>query len=142
MQHRAPRDHAGQAVSDYRSSHQPFADGPTLDRMDDMFGPDVYAHPEWWSWDVDGGGRGEATRALLAARGRPDAPVTIYRAVPPGVDRINPGDWVTTSEAYARQHAIQDDDPANDWPVVSLTVRAAEVRTGGSDIFEWGYFPA
>ena len=115
--------------------HQPFEDGPTLDRMEEMFGEDVYAHPEWYSWEVDGGGQREAVRALLASRGKPDARVTVYRAVPASVESINPGDWVTTSLAYARQHAMQDDDPANDWPVLSLVVRADEVR---EDVQRWG----
>lgn len=132
---------AEEGVTGYRNQHQPDLTGPTLDRLDDMFGPDVYTHPEWYSWAVDGGGQAEAIRALLGARGCPDARVTVFRAVPPGTETINAGDWVTTSRAYAAQHAIRDNDPAHDWLVLSLVVRADEVRTGGSDILEWGYQP-
>ena len=37
-------------------------------------------------------------------RDRPDAEVTIYRAVPEGVEDINPGDWVTLTREYAEFH--------------------------------------
>lgn len=126
-------------MSDYRRSHQPFAAGPFLSDLTPIFGADVYAHPEWYSFGHGESYERESVRVFLSVRGRPDALVTVYRAVPPGVDTINPGDWVAISEAYARQHAIQDDDPANDWPVISRQVRAGEVCTGGSDLIEWGW---
>lgn len=51
---------------------------------------------------------------LLTAKGNPDATERIYRVLPPaGLGEINTADWVTFSEAYAAQHAIQDEDEAN-----------------------------
>lgn len=128
-------------MTDYRGGHQPFEDGASLDDMTPIFGADVYAHPEWYVFGEGEPYCRESVQVFLSARGKPDAPVTIYRAVPPGVDVINPGDWVAISEAYARNHAMQNDDPADDWPVISRRVTAREVRTGGSDLIEWGYFP-
>ncbi|TQJ66568.1 hypothetical protein FBY31_0603 [Arthrobacter sp. SLBN-100] len=111
--------------SDYRGSHRaPTDDGysASIDRLTQVFPDDVYEHPEYvGSGEVD-----EETMAqLLKAKGNPDATVRIYRALPPGLDQINKADWVTLSEEYARQHAIQDDDEANDWPIIHAAVRSA-----------------
>ncbi|XKH58450.1 hypothetical protein LG293_17670 (plasmid) [Citricoccus nitrophenolicus] len=121
--HRAPEN------DDYSNS---------LDRLADSFAPDVYEHP-----DRHGSGEhDEQTMAqLVAARGNPEATVTIYRAVPPGVEDINPGDWVTLSRAYAQQHAIQDSDEDNDWPILEQQVKAGHVWTDGNDLSEFGYDP-
>lgn len=127
-------------MSDYRGGHQPFAEGPTLDDMTPIFGEDVYTHPEWYAFGEGETYYRESVRTFLAARGCPDAEVTVWRAVPPGVDTINPGDWVALSEAYARQHAMQSDDPADDWPVYTATVTARDLYTGSGDILEWGYW--
>lgn len=123
----------------YRLAHRPFADGDEIWNLSatGTFPPDVYDHPEWYSF-------GEWTplcaAVIRSVRGRPDGEVRIYRAAPPGVTRIDSGDWVTTHLGYARQHAMRTDDPSEDWPVLTALVRADAVRSGGSDIVEWGYF--
>ncbi len=123
----------------HRMQHQPIPDTDPLHALgsEGTIPPDVYEHPEWYSF-------GEWTPVCAAiirqVRGRPLAEVLVYRAVPPGATMINPGDWVTTHLGYARQHAVQTDDPADDWPVLVAAVRADQVRSGGSDIVEWGYF--
>lgn len=76
---------------------------------------------------------------LLKARGNPDAIVRIYRALPPGLREINNADWVTLSAAYASQHAIQDNDEANDWPIIHADVRVRTVFSDGNDLAEYGY---
>jgi hypothetical protein len=81
----------------------------------------------------------ESVRAVQSHRGRPDANVTVYRAAPAHVTHINPGDWVTLSKSYAKQHAMQTDNPKEDWPVHAAQVPAHTVRNGGNDIVEWGY---
>lgn len=124
------------AVSDYRVFHQaPSNDGysSSLDRLADAFGDDVYEHPEY-----HGEADEETLRQLQAARGNPDATVRIYRALPPGIGAINPADWVTLSEAYAREHAIQA-DAADDWPIIHADVPAKLIFTDGNDLSEYGY---
>ena len=76
---------------------------------------------------------------LLKARGNPEATVRIYRALPPGLGEINTADWVTLSEKYALEHAIQDDDESNDWPVIHADVPAATIFSDGNDLAEYGY---
>lgn len=130
-------------ATDYRGGHQPFADGPTLDDMTPLFGEDIYEHPEFYlhSGRMERHER-ESVRVFLSVRGRPDALVTVYRALPPDVpQQINPGDWVALSRAYCEIHAAQTDNPADDWPIVSRTVPAGEIVTGGSDLIEWGWQP-
>lgn len=65
--------------------------------------------------------------------------VQIYRAVPHGVHDINEGDWVSTSPEYAHQHATNDSDPENNWPVLTAHVPGEHVWTDHNDPNEQGY---
>lgn len=128
-----------EASLDYKGSHTaPSNDGysSAISELTKAFPDDVYEHPEWYgSGETD-----EETMAqLAAARDNPDATVRVYRALPAGLDRINRTDWVTLSAGYARQHAAQDDDEANDWPVISAEVPASSVFSDGNDLMEFGY---
>ena len=97
--------------------------------------PDVYTRPELYT---HGPAWKTAARVAKSVEGKPDAMVTIYRAAPPSVGIIHDGDWVTTSLEYARIHACQDDDPANDWPVMTASVPARTLYNEG-DLCEYGY---
>ncbi|MGY2747225.1 hypothetical protein [Arthrobacter sp. UYCu723] len=126
---------------DYQLQHQApgldsVEDGSaaTLDNLEPVM-PDIYAMPHLY---VHGAEWKAAFAVAKQLRGRPHAEVRIFRAVPQGVDVINTGDWVTTSLDYARQHAIQDDEPANDWPVLTALVTAGELVNEG-DLCEYGY---
>lgn len=130
-------------ASDYRGGHQPAADGPPLhdltagDHFDDKVYDELhhYTHMSGrLSYDQQSMG------AVRAARGRPNARVTVYRAAPAGVTAINPGDWVSLSPEYAKNHAVgQGNDETGDWPVHRASVPAKHVLNGGNDIVEWGY---
>lgn len=130
-------------LADYRMQHQPPnpADGDVM-RLDDLETdmPDVYEHPDWYASTHSDGYR-EAVRAMRAARGNPDGMVTIYRSAPPGVEKIRPGDWVTTSRGYAAGHGRHGDDAEQDWPVIAMQVPVRHVFWGGNDIMEFGYWP-
>lgn len=54
--------------------------------------------------------------------------------------KINPGDWVSISRAYAVEHGESEFGKGN-YRVVSKTVRAKDIYTNGDSIAEWGYFP-
>ena len=125
-------------MSDYRGSHQaPDADyGAPLHDVEPMM-PDYYAHPDWYDTgddELDG----QSRRSVLRSRNNPDAMVWIYRAVPGDVSTFNPGDWVTTSKAYARDHMAGEDG----WHVMARRVKARELYTDGNSINEWAYWPA
>ena len=86
------------------------------------------------------------TRAVLAkAKGRPEATITVYRALPSGgVQQIFEGDWVAISKVYAEEHAAltMGENPDQPMRVVAMDVPAASIRSGGNDLVEFGYWPS
>ena len=52
---------------------------------------------------------------------------------------INPGDWVTISRKYAKQHG--EDNLLGKYKIVSKVVKAGELFTDCNDLAEWGYQP-
>jgi hypothetical protein len=81
----------------------------------------------------------ESRSAIMAIRGKPNAPVTIYRAVPEGVDKINPGDWVTLSPTYANEHGRSN--VSSGFDVLSKVIPAKDLWFDGDSVNEFGYDP-
>jgi hypothetical protein len=134
-------------TDDYGMSHRPLAAGaPAHDLTHEGGWPaDVYTHPQYYGGDAKPSeGEREGLEQLRAARGKPDQPVTIYRASPPGAPyRMHTGDWVSLSPAYAAQHAWQheEDDPAGKWHVHKAVVPASHVRDAATMPYtEQGYW--
>jgi hypothetical protein len=124
---------------DYRMRHRPGGPdyGAPLHDVEEMF-PDYYDMPGVYrTYD---GLEPESQGPILASRGNPDAPVTVYRAVPAGVTQIRPGDWVTTSAGYAAQHNESNLDGRG--TVLAVTVRAGDLWSEGNSIHEWGWHPS
>ena len=65
--------------------------------------------------------------------------VTIYRAVPKSLKEgsVRNGDWVTLSEAYAKQHGRHALN--GDYRIMKESVPADNLYWDGNDINEWGY---
>jgi GNAT superfamily N-acetyltransferase len=128
---------------DYRMEHQaPDAEwGAPLHDLsgNGMYPKDIYTHPHYYS-DMNEPSNQEAHRVVRKAQGNPDAKVQIYRSLPAehAHKGFQPGDWVSTSKEYARDHGRQD-DPKDDWPVIRASVRAGDLHTEGNDLREWGY---
>jgi hypothetical protein len=131
-------------MTDYRGAHR--APGrrngaPMFDlTANGVYPCDVYTHPRYYldpssPWDR------ESWRAVERVRCAPAALVTIYRAVPSGAAVINPGDWVTPSRSYAKQHAIDLLGPGADGVVLSIRTSAATLFTNGNSINAWGFDP-
>ena len=74
---------------------------------------------------------------ILRSRGNPDSEVKIYRAVPKGVDTINPGDWVAISDDYATNHG--EVHLKGDYHIISAKVPAKYLANEGNSVSEWGY---
>jgi len=74
-------------------------------------------------------------------KGKPDAEVTVYRAVPndENITDINKGDWVTLSKDYAKNHGESVLD--NDYKILSKKAKAKELYTNADSIHEFGYQP-
>jgi hypothetical protein len=53
---------------------------------------------------------------------------------------INPGDWVTLTRQYAKQHG--ESNLNNNYDIISKTVPSKHVYTNGDSIHEFGYDPS
>lgn len=80
----------------------------------------------------------ESHAAIIRARGNPEAPITVYRAMPKSAGSINPGDWVTPSRSYAEIHKQSNGE--RNWTIAKATVPAKHLYSEGY-ISEWGYDP-
>lgn len=132
---------ADEGDTDYRMQHRPpDADfGAPLHDLAKVYPEDIYTHPHYY----DGGEPGyrEAHSIARRVKGQPDAKVTIYRALPAEYAHqgFRPGDWVSTSKEYARQHGMHNEDSQHDWPVIRTTVPAKHLQTNGDSLLEYGY---
>lgn len=131
-------ERASFSVDAYGMDHRPTDYGPRAHDLaeGDLMPDDVYDHPEWYSAMSPKVIR-ESIAQLNKVRGKPDAPVTIYRAGPS--PEMNPGDWVTLSKEYARTHGMSF-EPEEGAKVWAIQVPASSVRWSMDDISEFGYF--
>ena len=123
---------------DYKMQHQaPDSDyGFNLagDNIDD-FMPDVLGPNGSKYYATGHRGDAEAFEVLRGMRENPDRMITVYRAVPPNVDKINANDWITTVRSYADDHA------EDGWKVLTKEVPANEVWGNGDSVLEYGWQP-
>ena len=127
-------------TDDYRMRHQAptRADefGSPATDVEEMM-PGFYKNPK-----VYGSGYAQADKesraAIVSIQGKPNAPVTIYRAVPESVDKINPGDWVTLSPTYAKEHLRSN---VSGGKILSQVIPAKDLWFDGNSINEFGYDP-
>ena len=130
----------GQDVSEYRGSHTaPNAKtyGATLDDLTQIMPADVYDARGKQLYGIGNAMIDSQWRiAALKARGKPEAEIEVYRAVPKGVKNINNGDWVTTSKDYAKWHGENVLD--GDFEIIKKNVKAKTLSTEGYP-YEFGY---
>lgn len=127
--HRPPGPHYGAPLYDLTGGGEVYPD--------DVYSPDG---PRYYSHYGDSRDRA-AFLVVWACHNKPNAIVTIYRAIPnQNVDRltINKGDWVTTVKAYAKEHGESALD--GKYRILSKKVRAKDVWGNGDSIFEYGYW--
>ena len=119
-------------------SHRPDRYGARLFDLENVF-PGIYEHPEYYSTG-DFQSDLESLRVILNSyQHKENLFIKVYRATALS-SRLHDGDWVTLSENYARQHAMIDDNPEHDWPVISQLVPAEKLTNDGNSINEFGYF--
>jgi hypothetical protein len=133
---------------DYRGYHSaPGRDneGVPMYAMDKIYPEDIYS-PQGIRYYGSGGREAvwkaadrESMDAILRTKGRPNADVVIYRAVPLKATKINNRDWVTPSLSYARIHL---NGPLNgEGRILKKTVKAKDLYSEGNSINEFGYDP-
>jgi hypothetical protein len=79
-------------------------------------------------------------RMIKSYRNNPDAPVTMYRAIPSNLPKDTPisnGDWVTINKNYAMDHG--NGALNGDFQVIQKQVPARKLFTNGDSIHEYGY---
>jgi predicted GNAT family acetyltransferase len=135
----------GQEVTDYRGSHQaPNREfGATLDDLTgggEMYPADVYSPKGYQYYGTGNSFDKKAFDIANKFKGKPDAMVEIYRAVPKNVsDEINAGDWVTLTKEYAIGHG--EGPLKGDFKIIKKKVKASDIYTNADSIHEWGYDP-
>ena len=82
----------------------------------------------------------QAISILQSVKNRPNARVTIYRAVSKDVKgEINAGDWVTLTREYAKDHG--ESNLGGNYKIVKREVHARDIFTDANSIQEFGYDP-
>jgi len=130
--------------SDYQMTHRPDLEGAPLNDLttEGYYPENVYSDDAarlystgYKSMDA------RAHKLIQSVKGKPDAPVQIYRAVPKNTtSEIGSGDWVTIDEEYAIQHG--ESNVSAGYDILTRTVAAKEIFTSGDSWLEWGYAPA
>lgn len=133
------RDNLGEQFAHQTGHRPPGADyGAPMHDVESMF-PGYHQMPHVYKTYQPGNVDRQAHAALTSARGRPDADITVYRAMPSNGQSIHPGDWVTPSREYAEVHKESNGKP--DWQIAQRTVKAKHLFSEGNSIAEWGWHP-
>ena len=130
---------------EYGGAHRPPDNeaGNTLDNLTDIYPSDIYSPAGarlYGHGGLDTAADQRVVSLIRAMKGKPNAKVTIYRAIPSNAEssEINEGDWVTIDRDYAVHHGNRSvENPI----IVSKVVRAKDLTTEGNSIYEWGYAP-
>jgi hypothetical protein len=129
-----------QPTVDYRGSHIPpnYKEyGAPLHDLTQIMPKDIYSADAKRLYGIgDSIIDSEWRIAALKAKGKPDAEIEVFRAVPKGVKDINSGDWVTTSKKYATNHG--ENTLGGEYEIVSKKVKANTLSSEGYP-YEFGY---
>lgn len=112
-------------------------DNSSGDDLTDTFGSDIYSSRALQYFGTGSSYDNKAIRIIQGMKGKPEKAVTIYRAVPKDVNKINASDWVTTTKEYAQDHM----EGEKGWHILSKKVKAKDIATDGNSIHEFGYDP-
>jgi predicted GNAT family acetyltransferase len=130
---------------EYQGEHKPPSEsyGAPLHDLTQVYPEDIYSnkalqyygmgHPEHKKMDM------ESLFKAQMYRDKPNASVSVFRAVPEHINEINPKDWVTLSPAYAKLHG--ESRLGGKYKTLKKMVKAKELWTAGDSIHEWGYHP-
>jgi hypothetical protein len=130
----------------YKSQHRPPSAENGAPLHDVTKGGEIYPADIYSSKGLQYYGTGqdradkESLNVIKNTKDKPDALVTMYRAVPKdsSITTINNGDWVTLSKTYAKEHGESALD--DDYKIVSKKVKASQLFTNGDSINEFGYW--
>ena len=143
-----------QDVDDYRGQHEApdRENGVPLHDTSGVYPPDFYG-PNGFRYYADYGNDYDyrSYNAHVRLKDKPEEFVSVHRAIPSDVYKkalkedaplrhmIRPGDWVTPSKEYAKEHG--EAQFGKNYKIASMRVKAKDVFTNGDSINEWGYDP-
>jgi lambda family phage portal protein len=126
--HRPPSKKGGAPLNDLTGAGEVYPD--------DIYGPKA---AQYYGTGMPSMDR-KTVGIIQSLRGKPDAEVTIYRAVPNNVkDEIKSGDWITINRDYAIQHG--ESTLRGNYKIASLKAKASDIFGNGDSIHEYGYDP-
>jgi len=145
----------------YRMQHQARGLEPDAIRLDDLTkdisgnkagypsdfytpkGQRIYSPGPRTANDEYGIANQQSYNMILKAKNKPNADITIYRAVPKNVKNINKGDFVTLSPKYAELHAASGYGRRGNeaGKVIKQKVKVKDLIWDANDVNEFGYFP-
>ena len=134
-----PRRASKKTAEDYFMEHRPAGpdSGSPLHDLNDTF-PDIYDSPHYY--DFGEPGNKDSFTSIQRAKGNPEEMVTMYRSIPSdGTPSFAPGDWVSTSGDYARQHSLSENEEDDDFIVMEQQVPASSLWSEGNSVAEWGF---
>ena len=139
---------------DYRGQHEApdRENGVPLHDTSGVYPPDFYG-PNGFRYYADHGNDYDyrSYNAHVRLKDKPEEFVSVHRAIPSDVYKkalkedaplrhmIRPGDWVTPSKEYAKEHGEAQFE--KNYKIASMRVKAKDVFTNGDSIHEWGYDP-
>lgn len=130
---------------EYGMAHRPVTVAGGAAQLHDLetaFGPDIYGKNAAQYFGTGDSKLDRQTLGLLGSlRGKPDAMVTIYRAVPLDAKdaAIRSGDWVTVNKNYAVTHG--EGTLGGKYRIVEQQVPASHLTTNADSFHEQGYYP-
>jgi len=138
-------------IDDYRGHHvapiEPDYHSPLHD-MTGIYPEDLYSH---LGVRYYGDGSQESQERdrhshsiIMSVRNKPDAKVLVYRTVPYEIEgnKINPGDWVSTSKGYAKEHGMRFGHGRHGeggYKLLRRAVKAKDLFSEGNSIHEYGW---
>jgi len=126
----------------YKMWHKaPTNDGfnKSIDDLTDLYPDDLYSSNGARYYGMGEPRDYEAVNKLRKVKGKPDAKIWVYRAVPKNVkeSEIRNGDWITLTRDYAMEHGKSHINGS--FRIISQLVNAKHVFTDANSIQEYGY---
>ena len=130
---------------EYGGSHRPVTEEGGAARLHDLvsaFGEDIYGKNAEQYFGTGDKNLDRKTLAVLhSVRGKPNAMVSAFRAVPKTAEQkeLNKGDWVTVNKDYAKQHG--EGTLGSQYKIIEHRVPASHLTTNADSFHEQGYHP-
>ena len=132
------------AVTDYGITHRPMTveqGAAPLHDLTQAFDDTIYSKSALQNYGTGSPLDRQAVNIFQQVRNKPDAQVTIYRAIPKDATQkaLNAGDWVSVSKQYAMEHG--EGTLGGNYKIISQKVPAKHLTTNADSILEQGYYP-